>query len=889
MLQALAGRGWWGSDESSAQFPVRPTPLQRVDYLSTVSGGGYIGGFLGQLFCRNGQHARADTHVIAALNSAKRGSFGPLNFLRENGRYLSPNGSGDLWVAAAAMLRNWFALQGVLSIFFAVPFLTWILLRTLLLFSWEAAEPRWFQGLYFSSLIVAPLVVLVVWAIPAGIAYWLIPGPRDRARILGPWGTLGIVGTLEAAVAALSHYGLKIPFAGLRLTLGAWWQYAAAIAAGLTAIAAVFSLIGGQIDARAEAQRRRLSVWLKTGLLAFLALLALAIADASGQTLYVLVREQGLTAAFASVATVVVLPASGQKLMALLPSGTKHSRLRLPITGLAGLVALVVGFVWLTTIAALCYAVAWKGDPVDTEAACRLVAEHDTTPPSACCCLAQAMTVVSRSCPAGVAYGTPDWLPVTVALALSLIFSGLFGSFMTFVNQSSHASLYSARLTRAYLGASNPERLEGNSAALTQVIAGDDRPMSEYAPHAHGGPLHFINVTLNETMDGRSQIEQRDRKGMGLAVGPIGISVGVRHHARRLSATDTTAAAPGSHQSTSEPSHHSMKLEPFASALPHTEASTQAPRFRVFQPLQGASHIDAEALSLGRWIGISGAAVSTGLGSRTSLGFSFLCGFFNLRLGYWWWSGTEPCERNVGKRRWTLGHLLSRGFPAQVHLLHEFLARFPGTQSRYWYLSDGGHFENTGAYELIRRRTPLMVVSDVGADEACEFADLGALVRKARLDFQAEITFFTHQELNRALTPEARRYVGTLEELRGSMGEDGRRTVSAYAALAHVRYDGKAEVESLLLYVKPGLLKDGDEPTDVKQYASTHQAFPHESTGDQFFDEAQWESYRCLGEHIGRSLLCARVPASADSRWHPAMLWNGSKRLVSETLEFFSA
>jgi len=56
----------------------------------------------------------------------------------------------------------------------------------------------------------------------------------------------------------------------------------------------------------------------------------------------------------------------------------------------------------------------------------------------------------------------------------------------------------------------------------------------------------------------------------------------------------------------------------------------------------------------------------------------------------------------------------------------------------------------------------------------------------------------------------------------------------------------------LLLLVKPTLL--GNEPTDIVQYAANHPSFPQEPTSDQFFDEAQWESYRKLGEHIGARL-----------------------------------
>jgi len=37
-------------------------------------------------------------------------------------------------------------------------------------------------------------------------------------------------------------------------------------------------------------------------------------------------------------------------------------------------------------------------------------------------------------------------------------------------------------------------------------------------------------------------------------------------------------------------------------------------------------------------------------------------------------------------------------------------------------------------------------------------------------------------------------------------------------------------------------------------------AFPHQSTGDQWFDESQFESYRALGYHIAKSSMDIGAP-----------------------------
>jgi hypothetical protein len=138
------------------------------------------------------------------------------------------------------------------------------------------------------------------------------------------------------------------------------------------------------------------------------------------------------------------------------------------------------------------------------------------------------------------------------------------------------------------------------------------------------------------------------------------------------------------------------------------------------------------------------------------------------------------------------------------------------------------------------------------------FEDLGNLVRKARLDFQTEIRFAGEEEGGGFLQV-ARDYagtVGTLQELRPRRSSDdaaesfGLRRSERHIAAGVVDYpDG---TRGLLLVVKPTLA--GDEPSDVLQYAVNHPSFPQEPTTDQFFDEAQWESYRSLGEHVGGKL-----------------------------------
>jgi hypothetical protein len=229
--------------------------------------------------------------------------------------------------------------------------------------------------------------------------------------------------------------------------------------------------------------------------------------------------------------------------------------------------------------------------------------------------------------------------------------------------------------------------------------------------------------------------------------------------------------------------------------------------------------------------------------------------------------------------------------------MNEFFARFHGPARRHWYLSDGGHFENTGCYELIRRRVPFIICNDASQDPRSDFADLANLVRKARIDFGAEIQVirrraegsiddpgvrFPLPNLEDLVHPNLLNVIGTPEDFpalaapdeTGADPEAGappRRFARCHAILARIHYRDTDEFSWLLL-IKPGLM--GDEATDVLQYQRINPLFPHEPTSDQYFDEAQWESYRKLGEHIGTELFTPPAgPSVVDgASWSPSQM-----------------
>jgi hypothetical protein len=149
------------------------------------------------------------------------------------------------------------------------------------------------------------------------------------------------------------------------------------------------------------------------------------------------------------------------------------------------------------------------------------------------------------------------------------------------------------------------------------------------------------------------------------------------------------------------------------------------------------------------------------------------------------------------------------------------------------YLSDGGHFENLGVYELVRRRCRLIVAIDASADRQFDFGDLGNVVRKCGTDLNIEIEI----------------KVGQIELQKQSEFSQ------AHCVTGKIRYDkvDQGAPAGTLLYIKPSLL--GTEFADILNYRKTNKAFPNQSTADQWFDETQFEAYRSLGYHIGKDAL----------------------------------
>jgi len=229
-----------------------------------------------------------------------------------------------------------------------------------------------------------------------------------------------------------------------------------------------------------------------------------------------------------------------------------------------------------------------------------------------------------------------------------------------------------------------------------------------------------------------------------------------------------------------------------------------------------------DGMSLGTAVTISGAAASPNMGYHSSPTMAFLLTFFNIRLGSWL---GNPGPR--GDRSYNQKHPRTSLIPLFAELTGSSNAKSP-----WVYLSDGGHFENLGLYEMVVRRCHEIVLSDGGADPECTFEDLGSAIRKIRIDFGIPIEIESISNMH-------------------PRSDDGKPVEGSYVLTASIRYDAvDADAKpGRLTYIKPGLYKGDYFPVDVYNYAMASLAFPHEPTSDQFFSESQFESYRALGRH----------------------------------------
>jgi hypothetical protein len=360
----------------------------------------------------------------------------------------------------------------------------------------------------------------------------------------------------------------------------------------------------------------------------------------------------------------------------------------------------------------------------------------------------------------------------------------MFGFALTVdINEFSMHHFYRNRLIRAYLGASHCRSRYPNR--LTGFDETDDLPLASLRPQcepglrkygrSYTGPYPLFNAALNLVHG--DHLSWQERKATSFVF---------------------------------TPKFCGYDYQPEADS-----ASMPQLRNAGFRPTSVYAYPDG-GIHLGTAMAISGAALSPNSGFYTSTSLAFLLTVFNVRLG--WWMGNPRNDTSWQRSGPRFG---------LVYLLYELFG-WTNDRQKQVYLSDGGHFDNLGVYELVRRRCSLIIASDAEEDADCSFHGLGGVIRKCFIDFGIRI------DVN----------LDCIRPKPGSLSED-------HFAIGCIHYpEGWS---GTFLYIKSSLT--GDEPADLREYMARRQAFPNQSTADQFFDESQFESYHRLGLHIAKRVF----------------------------------
>ncbi|MBI3853628.1 MAG: patatin-like phospholipase family protein [Verrucomicrobia bacterium] len=828
-----------------AQGLAKHGVLKHFDYLSTVSGGGYIGSWLSSWI----HHAGGVDAVCDKLKAGKPDSVTdpepePLSHLRKYSNYLSPKlglFSADTWVLAATYLRNlllnWVVFAPILLALFALPRVHASLLNLtppdwliaagffsgFLLAAWGMAYSAmnrpaarddlqrhsrgWFLRRDQQSFLLWCLAPMCAAAICITTSWsWVQNGlDTDTSNAALKW-FLGIVGGTPEVKPEIMNYcllGAVLHFAGWLLAECFLQRWRAGKWADLRKeffLTLVIGAVGGVfLWSAASLSVRNANSALGSMLFSCFAAPVFLMLFLVAATLFIGVVSDVTSDEdrewWARMGAWLLIAIVGWSLFGALVLFAPLGLLALPkllgaLGGISGLFTLIVGHNGST---AANKERKTKESPFafSLDKALTLAAPISLAALVAGLSLATSRLLVTAAKPlsplvsdlktysglhAGkdfcqVVSSAPWWL--TAGFLLVGAFVGWLLSRFINVNKFSLHAIYRNRLVRAYLGASNPRR---DPNPFTGFDPCDNLPLQELRDPGNSArpqrPLHIVNMALNLVTGENLAWQERKAETFTASTLHCGnFRLGYRFT-----------------------KHYALSLR------------------KIGQPKNG--------LSLGTAMAVSGAAASPNQGYHSSPVVALLMTLFNVRLG--WWLG------NPGAMGHDTFHDSAPRSPVR-HMVKEGLGLTDST-SPYVYLSDGGHFENLGFYEMILRRCRLIVVSDAGCDPKCNLEDLGNAIRKVRVDLGVRIEIKKFDIFSR-------------------IGDEGKR-LGKYCAVAEIDYGSIDEGarKGILIYLKPALC--GDEPRDIYNYSRASQEFPHETTGDQWFSESQFESYRALGQFV---------------------------------------
>jgi hypothetical protein len=390
------------------------------------------------------------------------------------------------------------------------------------------------------------------------------------------------------------------------------------------------------------------------------------------------------------------------------------------------------------------------------------------------------------------------WIGLIVFFAC---FAALLGCRLD-INEFSMHSFYRNRLTRCYLGASNKKR---NPSPITGFDERDSNDLSidKLTPaNGYPGPIPIFCCTMNITTG--EDLAWQERKAASFAFTPFysGYTVGWTEWRRNLS-------------------------------------------FNGFVPTRMLYRGGPDVATA---MAASGAALSPNWGYHTKPATAFLMTMFDVRLGLWVPNPRRSAAAGQPMRAAACDVPPASPSFAALRLLSELVGSVDDT-SKYVYLTDGGHFDNMGLYELVRRRCYRIVICDAEEDGNYAYEGIGAAIRKCRIDFGVDI------DLDLAgLSPNKQTKLSPGHIVRGTIRyPETLPTEKGEVIYIKASLTGKAPPDGSPPPIK-GSVELPDVPGDVQNYKLQHLDYPHDSTAEQWFTESQFESYRRLGQCVAESI-----------------------------------
>jgi len=690
--------------------------LKSIDYLSTVSGGGYIGTSLSAAMT----HAKGDFPFTSSLTQDEPY---PVQHIRNHSNYLFPHGSINVFYNVAIYLRGllanallilpWLLVLAAITIFFKPD-------SESLHVSIRGTFPAAFNADHFGATLIALCVfglLLLIWGLwrSLDITSW-----EAEIDIGSPWtlvSAIVLILLLFIVFCELQPFVLDGIFksaarpGGIFSSFVGWLQALAAVLAPFSAAVAFFSRSFGRL-LKQGAERPSLA--------------ALASRAAGRAAVYI----AGAAIPFLLWMAYLYLCFAGIK-------DVNISGYHAPL--------------WLSDVSQR-----WFGDK----------------PP----------------------FGTPiAWFYLAIGIVLFLL------SLLLAPNANSLHRLYRDRLSKAFLF--DPTRIEGRRSgtgfkresvsvsglALTDRLKYEDfelAPIDRFKLSQISWidtPFPLINTALN--IQGSKYANRRGRNADFFVFSPKFIGSGATQY---------------------------VKTKEFEDDVPELDLATA--------------------------MAVSGAAASSNMGASSIKALTPTLAILNIRLGYW-----VANPRQLAQDR-KPSSVFASVFD-QFYFLQELLGLMRESSGTI-YLTDGGHIENLGIYELLRRRCELIIAVDAEADPEMSFRSLVALQRYARIDLGVliDLPWAEIRDGTRAASEEIAKSGGSPPDAAPH---------GPHCAVGKIIYP--QDREGILLYVKSSIT--GDENDYIVDYKRRFPSYPHETTADQLFSEEQFEVYRALGFHAVNELF----------------------------------